>query len=185
MVANPRKAPPDSGIYPICTREPSLAEDDETAYFRLHELRDDEDGRLVPVRRKINSVRYAQMTIESLLSEKKALYREFAIGDWVLRKRVKRNKQEPWADGPFQIVKSFPHKVYQLRTINGQIKKNNYNADLLFPAYSLDGQPIDSPWYASKRLLEHHRRDIPNEANLDVNMPAPDFNLTEDASLAE
>lgn len=55
--------------------------------------------------------------------------------------------------------------------------KNNYHADLLFPAYTLDGQPIDSPWYTSKRLLEHHRRDIATEANLDVNPPAPDFNV--------
>lgn len=55
----PPQTPSDNVVYPVYTREPSTADDDEAAEFRLHELHDDEDGGLVLVRRQINSVRYA------------------------------------------------------------------------------------------------------------------------------
>lgn len=80
--------------------------------------------------------------MRALLSEHKAQLRIFELGDWVLRQREKKHKREPWADSPHQIARCLPNQVYSLRTINGQLLKNNYHADCLFPAYQLDDQPI-------------------------------------------
>lgn len=163
--------PPQSdtaAIHTTYAREPTP--DDETEQANFLRYTRERDG-LASVRTDINNVKFMQNTVRSLLAEKKAMLREFQLGDWVLRKREKRHKQEPWVDGPHQVTKCFPNKVYSLRTMNGDLLKNNYHADRLFPAYSFEQQPIDSPWYASKKLLQHHRNEITSEADLPVDQP--------------
>lgn len=82
----------------------------------------------------------------------------YSRGDWVLRERQRRNKSEPFYDGPF-LVKEAHHdgNTYILQTPGSQILENKYHGQKLFPAYVRDGQLVRSLWYGSKRLLEMDR----------------------------
>lgn len=167
-----------SSVHPVYLREPSeqeISENEKGLNFE-HE---GEDG-LQAIRHRVNSVKYAKNTTRAILAEKKALYREFEVGNWVLRSRTKRHKLEPAFDGPFQISRVLQNNTYTLKTVNEQTLKNDYHANLLFPAYSVEGQPIESPWYSNKRLLNEHRRAYANEA--DITTPPAAVNLVNDPS---
>lgn len=120
---------------------------EEREYQNLVAIHHGEDG-VQSYRHQVNNVAQAKNTIRSILAKSKALYREFAVGDWVIRKRIKKHKFEPAADGPYPIVEALPNNAYKLRTLNGKELKNNYSASLLFPAYTIDGQPVDSPFHS-------------------------------------
>lgn len=162
---NPRN-PTNDTAFPIYTcEEPEEKENERANILTLYW---NEANGPNEIRQQVNSTKYTRNVIRAILAERQAFIKSFDTGDWVLRKRVKKHKLEPWSDGPYQIVKKLGNNVYQLQTIDGQLLKNKYNAEMLFPAYSFELQPVESPWYSSKRLLQSQRQDILDEAGIDA-----------------
>lgn len=151
--------------FPIYTGEEPEERENERA--NILALQWNEENGPNEIRQQVNSVKYMQNAIRSMLHERKAFIKSFDNGDWVLRKRIKKHKLEPWSDGPYQIVQKFRNNVYQLQTIDGQLLKNKYNAEMLFPAYSFELHPIESPWYSSNRLLQTQRQELLDEAGIE------------------
>lgn len=83
------------------------------------------------------------------LQEKKGLIRTYGTGDRVLRVRQRNNKTEPLYDGPLCIAACRHGNIYTLKSSGGVELKSTYKGDSLFPAYTKDGHPIRSLWYAS------------------------------------
>lgn len=113
-----------------------------------------------------NGVTASRERARALLQEKKALLRTYAPGDWVLRVRQRAHKHEPYYDGPWAIVSCHAGNVYALRSPGGVTLPSKYNGTNLFPAYSVDGHPVQSLWYASKQRLEEDRKRIAANAGL-------------------
>ena len=94
------------------------------------------------------------------LQEKKALIRTYGTGDWELRVRQRGNKTEPYYYGPWCVSACRHRNTYILRSPGGIELKNTYNGDSLFPAYTKDGHPVRSLWYASPRELNRDRQQL-------------------------
>ena len=112
------------------------------------------------------SLKHVKNAVRSYLQEKKALYKVYATGDWVLRTRQRSNKQEPFYDGPWAIIACHDGNTYSLASPGGIRLNNRYNGSQLYPAYVQDGHPVRSLWYASKRYLEADRARIADSVNL-------------------
>lgn len=132
--------------------------------------REKQDG-ISRTREKLAEANNCRNNAQALLAERKAFIKDFEVGDWVIRRRIKRHKFEPSHDGPFQIIAIKPKQNYTLRTISGMILKNNYHSDLLFPAFTVDGQPVNSPWFFSTRLLKSQRNVFADTAGLEAPKP--------------
>lgn len=98
--------------------------------------------------------------VRAILSERKALSRIYAKGDWVLLVRNRSNKQEPYYSGPYCVTKCHAGNSYDLSTPGGVALIGRQHGQQLFPAYAAEGQPIRSLWYASKRLLQQDRQRL-------------------------
>lgn len=127
-------------------------------------------------RRTVSDAKFNKNTVRALLAERKADFKEFVAGDWVIRQRSKRHELEVPHDGPSQFVETLKNRTYTLKSLSGKYLKNNYHADVCtFPGAesTLNGQPVESPsYYASKRLLKQHRDLIGSQADLPVD-PVP------------
>jgi len=121
-------------------------------------------------RRQANSLQASRDRVRAYLQEKKALIRTYAPGDWVLRVRQRAHKHEPYYDGPWAIASCHTGNVYTLRSPGGITLQNKYNGTNLFPAYSTDGHPVRSLWYASKTMLERDRKRIEDSVRLGFGM---------------
>jgi hypothetical protein len=88
----------------------------------------------------------------------------------VLRVRQRAHKHEPYYDGPWAIASCHTGNVYTLRSPGGITLQNKYNGTNLFPAYSTDGHPVRSLWYASKTMLERDRKRIEDSVRLGFGM---------------
>lgn len=106
------------------------------------------------------SLKASRDKTRAYLQEKKGLIRTFSTGDWVLRVRQRSNKTEPFYDGPWAIASCHPGNTYLLRSPGGIENERLYNGDHLFPAYTSDGHPVRSFWYAAPRLLQQDRRRL-------------------------
>lgn len=146
---------PELGIFSSYEREMTEEEEEDMVKQRVRANMD-----TIRHRDYVNSGKACRDEVRAMLQEKKALYKTFEKGDWVLRTRERRHKLEPFYDGPFQIVKSLPQQNYSLSTPGGEILKRSYHADRLFPAYTMNKQPIRSLWYASKPMLEKDRKRL-------------------------
>ena len=84
----------------------------------------------------------------------------------MLKQRQRQNKSKPYYDGPYSIAATHHDNSYTLRTPGGIELKNRYHGQQLFPAYTVNGHPVRSLWYANKRLLEQDRARLTRqEAN--------------------
>lgn len=100
------------------------------------------------------------------LQEKKGLLRTYAKGDWVLRVRQRKDKSEPFYDGPWTITACHDNNTYSIASPGGVGMRHRYNGTHLFPAYVSEGHSVQSLWYASKTLLEQDRKRIAEAAGL-------------------
>lgn len=87
------------------------------------------------------------------LQEKKAITRIYAPGDWVLRVRQKNHKFNPYYDGPWAIAACHVNNTCSPISPGGFKLGTHYNGANLFPANVLEGHPVKSLWYGSKRIL--------------------------------
>jgi hypothetical protein len=147
------------------TREPTPQEEQTLANERAFQVRTLDNERCA-----INSARFARDKVRSLLQEKKALLRHFAVGDWVLRRRERQHKLEPFYDGPHQVVECGENNTYRIRTLNGYELSARVSGARLFPAYVFDGHPLESMWYGSERLLSQDRERFAARARLALRM---------------
>ena len=147
----PLDQPPTLAPY---VREPSPQEE---VQFAQELVATDAAGH---ARRESTSMRASRSQIRAYLQEKKAHHRVYGKGDWVLRQRERKHKQEPFYDGPWLVVNCHAGNTYTLASPGGIKLNNRYNGTRLFPAYVRDGHPVRSLWYASKRLLEQDRQRI-------------------------
>ncbi|KAI1004324.1 hypothetical protein K3495_g3889 [Podosphaera aphanis] len=140
-------------------REPIEEEDIEFAISLA-------EGHEAPIARaRESSLRASQDKFRAYLQEKKALLRN-APGDWVLRVRQRKQKHEPFYDGPWQFVECHANKIYSIKSPGGLRLELRYNGKNLFPAYVDDHQPVQSLWYASKTQLERDRRRLRETVNI-------------------
>ena len=137
----------------VYTAELSLEDEIDAARDRAATLQD-----LAGLRARLQSVKYARDTIRTSLQSDKAASRDFSLGDWVLRARPRRHKQEPFYEGPLQVIAIEPGRRYKLASPSGIELANAHHADNLFPAYTWDGEPAKCLWYGSKRLMEMDRK---------------------------
>lgn len=70
-------------MHTIYTCEFTVEEENENTRFIAYTK--ERDGADAP-RKEINAMKFIQNTVRSLLAEKKAIHREFELGDWVLRR---------------------------------------------------------------------------------------------------
>jgi hypothetical protein len=142
-------------------REPT--DEEETAF--AHELA--REHAAADPRRYVASLKASRDVVRSRLQEKKALFRVFMVGDWVLRARKRGNKFEPYYDGPWMIRRIHDGNNYSLASPGGIELQGRINGLHLYPAYVTDGHPERSLWYANRTLLEADRRRQLGEVGLE------------------
>ncbi|KKF92092.1 Endonuclease [Ceratocystis platani] len=140
-------------------REMSVEEENEAALERVAAIE-----KLNGDRGKLQSLQHAKRMARAATQAKKAFYRTFKPGDWVLRQRQRKHKHEPFYDGPFLVVKLLKSNLVELRTPAGRKVDNMTHMENLFPAYTLDGDPVNSLWHASNRLLQKEREALEKNA---------------------
>jgi hypothetical protein len=134
------------------TREPTDAE--EAAFVEALV----QNGHASAERHYVASLKASRDAIRARLQENKALHRVYMVGDWVLRVRRRKSKNEPYYDGPWLIRSVHAGNTYSIGSPGGIQLDSKINGIYLYPAYVTDGHPERSLWYANKTLLENDRR---------------------------
>ncbi|KAI0991542.1 hypothetical protein K3495_g16645 [Podosphaera aphanis] len=115
------KPPTEQQIYPSYEREHLPSEDKSFAaeLARKH---------AAPLARAYDaSLKSARDQTRAYTQEDKALTRVYGTGDWVLRVRSGKHKNEPFYDGPWQITKSRSGNTYSLASPGGIVLSKRYN----------------------------------------------------------
>ncbi|KAI0991450.1 hypothetical protein K3495_g16737, partial [Podosphaera aphanis] len=126
--------PPEEELsYPVYSREATEEEEQQWAKELVK-------SSAAPIARSyVSSIKASRAKVREYLQEKKALMRVYAPGDWVLRVRQRKNKFEPFYNGPWAISQSHSGNTYSLISPGGYKLLNRYNGTNLFPAYTRDG----------------------------------------------
>lgn len=95
--------------------------------------------------REINiSKKHRLRKLRQLLVNRTANHSYFNIGDWVLKRRIKRSKMESYNEGPFMVKKVYDKNAYVLQRSDGTELKGSYNINQLKPAFVYYGSPLRS-----------------------------------------
>ncbi|ODQ62746.1 hypothetical protein WICANDRAFT_60797, partial [Wickerhamomyces anomalus NRRL Y-366-8] len=77
---------------------------------------------------------------------------EYALGELVMVKNVKKTKFDVFSNGPFLISKVLGKHTYEISTLSHRVL-GTYDVNRIFPAYQVLGSPIRSYSDISKQIF--------------------------------
>ncbi len=98
------------------------------------------------------SLRHKQRVLRKALTDRYSNKFEYALGELVMVKNVKKTKFDVFSNGPYLISKVLGKHTYEISTFSHRVL-GTYDVNRLFPAYQVLGSPIRSYSDISKQIF--------------------------------
>lgn len=97
-------------------------------------------------------MRHKQRVLRKALTDRYSNKFEYALGELVMVKNVKKTKFDVFSNGPYLISKVLGKHTYEISTFSHRVL-GTYDVNRLFPAYQVLGSPIRSYSDISKQIF--------------------------------